>query len=214
MISPSNYILVIIGLVYPCIQIPGMILQVKKVYPSIPATQQGRPSFSETRCTGVDFWWFPVSFFGPRNQQKPTVQKGAIQKIWVKFCSRPQPLRAWSFLTQFLRHPLFANGLRRVEWSWTVEPFIDTASTWRWHGIHRGRFPLPRRLSRLSEQALGYGIFALLLCPRSRKKNIGHGHLGTAVMVSHLVNIGSQLRSYGCPYSLSSGEIRANTFKI
>ena len=183
MISPSNYVLIIIGLVYPCLSRSLEWSSKWEKDPSIPfqrPPQQGRPSFSETRCTGSGFladqadgtWWrFPVWFFGPRNQQKPTDQKGAIKKIWVKFCSRPQPLKAWRKLSSpsFLRHPLFANGLWTVEWSWTVEPFIDTASTWRWHGIHRGRFPLPRRLSRLSEQALGYGIFALLLCPRSRR---------------------------------------------
>ena len=71
------------------------------------------------------------------------------------------------------------------------------------------------RLSRLSEQALGYGIFALLLCPGweiAEQAIPGHLWSGTAVLVSHLVNRGSEPRSNGYPYFLSNGEIRANTF--
>ena len=116
------------------IQIPGMILQVRErpILPFQRPPQQGRPSFSETRCTGSGFladqadgtWWrFPVWFFGPRNQWS----KGCLKKIWVKFCS-PQPLKAWRKLSSpsFLRHP-FLRTLWTVEWSWTIH----------WHGIWR-----------------------------------------------------------------------------
>ena len=185
MISPSNYMIIIIGLVYPCLSRSVEWSSKWEKDPSSHSTatsQQGRPSFSETRCTGSGFladqpdgtWWrFPVRFFGPRNQWS----KGCLKRYESNFAAKRDQKGPWKPGVNSL-HPvfeasLFANGLRRVEWSWTIH----------WHGIH---MTLTWRLSRLSEQALGYGIFALLLCPRSLK-NIGHGPLGTAVMVSHCV---------------------------
>jgi hypothetical protein len=143
MISPSNYVLIIIGLVYPCFSRSLEWSSKWEVYPSIPAiSQQGRPSFSETRCTGVDFWWININHMGLDGAfpsffwtQKPVIDPGCLKRYESNFAApSPQPLRAWSFLTQFLRHPLFANGLRRVEWSRTIHWHGIHIVTWRWHG--------------------------------------------------------------------------------
>jgi len=175
------------------LQIPGMILQVRGL-PIHSSDLTARSAFflrdTVHRCGFLvdqhqphGTWWrFPVIFLDPETSDRSRVPK----KIWVKFCS-PQPPAPESL--EF-SHPVFE-----------ASPFCERIAKGRVESNHSlTRHPhchmtLTRRLSRLSEQALGYGIFALLLCPRSRKKSIGHGHLGTAVMVSHLVNIGSQLRS-------------------
>ena len=86
-------------------------------------------------------------------------QKPVIKRVPKKDMSQilqppaPESLEKTLF-TQFFEASLFANFVNgRVELN---------------HSLTR-HLTLPRRLSRLSEQALGYGIFALLLCPRSRR---------------------------------------------